>query len=237
MEGESQHIRPINLQKHVTHMDRSCHTYEWVLSHKSVGHVIQTNESCHKYKGFMSQIWMYHDNCVNASWHTHDCVMSHLWMRHVSHVNKACRISENEWESQYIRPNNLPKYVTCMNQLFHTYGWVLSHMWMWCVHRHDKHGSNSKIERWSPIGYLHALAYLCVCMNCTFDMFLSTCECIENVHARRVWCTWKCKEVQYHWFSDSGSAVVVIVQVLLMVVVGVQRNMRWEMLTAIVKFQ
>ena len=148
-------------------------------------------------------------------------------------------LEECNERAKHIRPNNLPKYVTCMNESFHTYGWVLSHTWMWrVVHRHDTHGSNSKIERWSPIGYLHALAYLCVCMNCTFDMFLSTCVCIENVHARRVWCTGKCKEVQYHWFSDSGSAVVVIVRVLLlMVVVGVQRNMRWEVLTTIVKFQ
>jgi len=32
---------------HVTHMNESCHTYEWVMSHIWMSHVTHMNESCH----------------------------------------------------------------------------------------------------------------------------------------------------------------------------------------------
>ena len=34
---------------HVTHMNGSCHTYEWVMSHIWMGHVTHMHESCHTY--------------------------------------------------------------------------------------------------------------------------------------------------------------------------------------------
>jgi len=50
------HIR----MSHVTHMNASCHTYEWFMSHIWMSHVTHTNESCHTYERVMSYVWMSH---------------------------------------------------------------------------------------------------------------------------------------------------------------------------------
>ena len=56
--------------RHVTHMNTSCHRYEWV----------------------MSSIWMSHVTPVNESCHTYEWDMSHIWMRHVTHMNETCHM-------------------------------------------------------------------------------------------------------------------------------------------------
>jgi len=48
---------------HVTHMNESCHTYEWVMSHIWMSCVTHMNELCHRYEWGMS--------------HTYEWVMSH----------------------------------------------------------------------------------------------------------------------------------------------------------------
>ena len=53
---------------HVTHVNESCHTYQWVMSHTSMSHVTHINESCYAY----------------------ECIISHTWMSHVTHVNESC---------------------------------------------------------------------------------------------------------------------------------------------------
>jgi len=53
---------------HITCMNHSWHTYEWVISH----------------------LWMRHVTCVNESCHTYEWVMSHMWMSHVAHTNESC---------------------------------------------------------------------------------------------------------------------------------------------------
>ena len=49
---------------HATHMNESCHTYEWDMSHIRMSHVTH----------------------MNQPWHTYEWVMSHVWMSHVLHV-------------------------------------------------------------------------------------------------------------------------------------------------------
>ena len=39
-----------------THINESCHTYEWVMSHIWMSHVTHMNESCHTYEWVMSHI-------------------------------------------------------------------------------------------------------------------------------------------------------------------------------------
>jgi len=64
---------------HVTHMNESCHTYEWVMSH----------------------VWMSHGTHINVSYFS----CEHIWMSHVtilrshtSHVNESClMISSQLW--------------------------------------------------------------------------------------------------------------------------------------------
>jgi len=48
---------------HVTHMNDSCHTHTWFISHTWTSHVTQTHDSCH----------------------TREWVMSHKYMSHVTH--------------------------------------------------------------------------------------------------------------------------------------------------------
>ena len=65
---------------HVTHMNESCHTHEWVMSHIWMSHVTHMNESCHTHEWVMSHTWMSHVTHINESCHTHEWVMSHTWM-------------------------------------------------------------------------------------------------------------------------------------------------------------
>jgi len=65
---------------HVTHVNESCQSYEWVMSHMWMSHVNHMNESCYTCEWVMSIIWMSHVTHVNESCHTYECVMSHIWM-------------------------------------------------------------------------------------------------------------------------------------------------------------
>jgi len=56
---------------HVTHMNESCHTYKWAMSHIWMSHVTHMNESCHTYKWVMSHIWTSHVTHMNESCHTY----------------------------------------------------------------------------------------------------------------------------------------------------------------------
>ena len=85
-----------------THIDESCHTYWWVMSHIWRSHVIHKKESCRTYEGVMSHIWRSHVTHMNESCHTYEWVMSHIWMSHVTHMNESC----------------------------YTYEWVMSHLWV-----------------------------------------------------------------------------------------------------------
>ena len=78
---------------HVTHMDESCHTRGWVMSHTWMSHVTHMDEFCHTHGWVMSHTWMRHVTHMVESCHTHGRVMSHTWMSHVTHMNKSCVIS------------------------------------------------------------------------------------------------------------------------------------------------
>ena len=92
---------------HVTHMNESCHTYEWVMSHIWMRHVIHMNESCHTYEWIMSQVWKMRcaytsvlrslpRHATDQRLYKSERVMSHLehipsnmWTSHVTHINKS----------------------------------------------------------------------------------------------------------------------------------------------------
>ena len=95
------HIR----MSHVTHMNESCHTYEWVMSHIQMSHVTHTNEPCHTY-----------------NW-----VMSHIWMSHVTHTNEPCHtyawvMPRISWDNTSQHKQNMATHET-----IHIYIWVISH--------------------------------------------------------------------------------------------------------------
>jgi len=69
----------------VTHMDESCHTYGWVMSHIWMSHVTHMDESCHTYRWVKSHIWMSHVTRIDESCHIYGWVMSHIWMSCVTY--------------------------------------------------------------------------------------------------------------------------------------------------------
>jgi len=46
--------------RHVTCMNKSCLTYEWVMSHTWMSHCTHTNEFYQTYEPVMSHVWMSH---------------------------------------------------------------------------------------------------------------------------------------------------------------------------------
>ena len=83
------HVRVMSLvwMSHVTRMNESCHTYEWVMSHIWINHVTRMNQSCHTDEWDMSHIWISHVPRMNESCHTYESVMSHIWISHVTRMN------------------------------------------------------------------------------------------------------------------------------------------------------
>jgi len=88
-------------------MNESCHTYEWVISHR-------WKEAFHR---------------LPVMCHTYQWVMSHIWMSHVTHMNESCHIDERKHFIDYL------SCVTHMNESCHTYEWVISHRWKEAFHR------------------------------------------------------------------------------------------------------
>jgi len=137
---------------HVTHMNESCHTYEWVMSHIWMSHVTHINEPCHTYQWVMSHIWMSHVTHKNEPCHTYEWVMSHISMSHATHMNEP--FHTYEWVMSHIE-------------------WVMSHIWMihatYLLRQHiatqTKHGNtwkNSHIyishftQRYLCVSFYHA---------------------------------------------------------------------------------
>ena len=115
-----------------THVNESCHTYRWVMSHIWMSHVARMNESCHVYMWVLSHIWMNHVTYVNESCCTYGWGMSRIWMRHVARMDESCHVYE------WVMTQVLMSYVTYVNETCHTYAWVMSRIWMSHVARMDE---------------------------------------------------------------------------------------------------
>ena len=135
------------LTENATHMNQSCHTCSWVMSHIPMSHVTSISESCHTCQ-VMSHIsttcrpWQrvlclistavqsavypililpplrYYQSC-----HTHQRVMSRISMSHVTHTNESCHTYQ--WVMSHISTS----HVTHINESCHTYERVMSHIW------------------------------------------------------------------------------------------------------------
>ena len=70
--------------RHVSHMNESFHTYEWVISHIRMSHITHTNESCLTY-AVISHIWM-----VQLM---HACDMTYLQVIHICRYYGVATIS------------------------------------------------------------------------------------------------------------------------------------------------
>jgi len=96
----------------LTHINKSCHAYESVMSHISCtyGWVMSQN------KWVMSHIWMSHVAHI----------MLHVWVSHVTHMNESCRTHHVARMSESChRYGWVMSHISCR-----TYEWVMSHIWM-----------------------------------------------------------------------------------------------------------
>jgi len=127
-------------------MNKSCHTYEWVVLHVWMSHVTHLNESCHTYEWVMLHVWMSHVTHMNESCYTYEWVTSHrlTWMymseRFICSVrlNKSCHICR------------VLSHVTRLNESCHTYEWVTSHRLTW-----------THISEIVVCSLLHTYLYMC----------------------------------------------------------------------------
>ena len=137
----------------VTHMNESCHTCEWVMSHIWMSHVTHVNESCHAcewitytYAWVKSHMGMSHVTHMNASRYTRGWVTSHIWMRHMSHTNESyheLKVWSHGREKKTLARvmSHIGMSESChtwmshfthmnVNKSCHTYKWVIAHLWM-----------------------------------------------------------------------------------------------------------
>jgi len=126
-----------------THMNSTCHTYEWVMSHMWMRHV-----SHNGIPPFGRRGWWVTNNVTytQASRHTqmshatrmkdlclkYERVMFHMWMRPVSHTDTAPFCRRSWWVANYVTHTEEAHH-TCVNESCHTDERVMSHIWMRCV--------------------------------------------------------------------------------------------------------
>jgi len=91
--------------RHVTHMSKSCHRLEEVMSSMWMSYVMHMNESRHACEWVTSRIWMNFIKHTNESRHTYIWISqvthsSWMWRNHVkyewvmSHMNDSCHAHE-----------------------------------------------------------------------------------------------------------------------------------------------
>ena len=84
--------------RHVTRMNESCHTYEWVTSHISMSHETHMHAS-HIWMSHVSYVrsdmthsYVRHDACICVSWLIDMCDMTHSYVWHDSFIRAAWRV-------------------------------------------------------------------------------------------------------------------------------------------------
>ena len=106
---------------HATHVNESCHTYEWIMAHVWLSHATRKKES------FYSTV---------ALEHFYGWVMSHEFVRHLTHRNEMCHtlkwVMALVWMSLVMPFHTYEqwRWSIFMNESCHICEWVITHMWM-----------------------------------------------------------------------------------------------------------
>jgi len=89
---------------------KSCHTYEWVMSHVSTSQGTHATESCRRNDWVMSQEWLSHVTLTlnSKSRSGFRQIVFHAHMSHVSCKNASCRI--RRWVTSHM----CMRHVSCM---------------------------------------------------------------------------------------------------------------------------
>ena len=115
----------------IKHTYKSCHTYEWFVSHTWHVRVIVKAVPCAaRDKAVPCDARDSHAE----SWHTHEWVMSkimaHTWMSHVSGMNEKSRIHETYKYQSYVKQSGV-----LLASMSNTDECVMSHRWVCHVTR------------------------------------------------------------------------------------------------------
>ena len=144
---------------HVTNMNESCSTYEWVMRSSlmwqiamrcvaglvGMSHVRHMNESCHTYEWVMFYIWIMRSSLMwqiamhcrtscNASCQTYEWVMSRIWI-----------VVSNIWMSHVIHMNESWNWVSCDKLEYVAELVGSSHVTQWSEPRHTSEWVMSQI--------------------------------------------------------------------------------------------
>ena len=161
---------------HVTHMNESWHTYEWVMSHIWMSHVTRMNvewfDELIFHHSFMCsyelvESWWF-DEHMKESWYEHICVP---WLltegslaSYVCHDSFICV----PWLLHVLIPWLLHVLVVSfmwwyehMKESWHTYEWVMAHIWIRRSYEHMKEwwnmsSSNHMKESWHTYEWVMA---------------------------------------------------------------------------------
>jgi len=82
------HMGSLCVAESLVDIDKTHHTYGWVMAHIRICHSTCMNASCHTYDIWVSE-WaqaVLEYTHVNTAYHTNECVIAHIWMRHVIHM-------------------------------------------------------------------------------------------------------------------------------------------------------
>jgi len=69
---------------HVTLMNESCHTHEWVMSHMRIWASNDTSQKPPRIVIIMTHSWVCHTPFICVTWLIHECAMIHLFVWHDS---------------------------------------------------------------------------------------------------------------------------------------------------------
>jgi len=140
---------------HVTHMNESCHMYEWVMSHiwmnhvhtqewvmihVRMGHGLHMDESCYSYEWAVVLTWMRRITNMNESCHTYEWSMSHVWMVHVTRMNDPRHTYQSvmshmcecvlAYTSECVLSHTEMSHIVHKIASCHTHKWVMVHIYM-----------------------------------------------------------------------------------------------------------
>ena len=109
-----------------------------IRSHRWMRHVTQMNESCHTYEWVMSHIWasgMTSTSLMSMPQMTIRTAMCHLWMSHVTHLRMSHVTRTSELYHLNIVHVNASDDVNVicvphLNEACYAYEWVMSQVWM-----------------------------------------------------------------------------------------------------------
>jgi len=107
-------------------------------------HLAHVNKSCRTYEGVLSHVWMSHIAHMNESSRTYEWVLSYTRMSHVTHTNESCRKSSRTCKCVILRIWAWVCHVAkgcrtktkrragggSMNESCLTYEWIMAHIGM-----------------------------------------------------------------------------------------------------------